>query len=119
MKSEVGNCIDFANDTLKKKKRNVGEARVKYNMIKYKKIHEYTFLKTSVEMLPQFSGWIHWVSVDGNWIFDSNYEKSLVLNRASLDIIFALSVGEEQDAIFESVFTAVRYIYSRGKFKKG
>ena len=41
---------------------------------------------------------------------DSNL--ALVLNRASLDMICTPSVGEEQDAIFESVFTAVRYIYS-------
>ena len=60
----------------------------------------------------------HAISVFGNWIFDSNYEKALVLNMASLDMIFTPSVGEEQDDIFESLFTAVRYIYSRGKLKK-
>ena len=52
------------------------------------------------------------ISVVGNWIFDSNYEKALVLNRASLDMICAPSFGEEQAAKFESVFNAVRYIYS-------
>ena len=52
----------------------------------------------------------HATSVVGNWIFDSNYEKELVLNRALLDMIFAPSVGELQAAKFESVFTAVRYI---------
>ena len=45
----------------------------------------------------------HDISVVGNWIFDSNYEKALVLNRASLDMICAPSVGEEQDAIFEII----------------
>ena len=45
LKSEVGNCIDFANDILKNKKRNVGEARVNYNLIKYKKIREYKILE--------------------------------------------------------------------------
>ena len=34
------------------------------------------------------------ISVVGYWIFDSNYEKSLVLNRESLDIICAPYVGE-------------------------
>ena len=34
------------------------------------------------------------ISVVGYWIFDSNYEKALVLNRASLDMICAPSVGE-------------------------
>ena len=60
----------------------------------------------------------HAISVVGNWIFDSNYEKSLVLNRASLDIICNPSVGEEQAAKFESLFTAVRYIYYRAQLKK-
>ena len=48
------------------------------------------------------------ISVVGYWIFDSNYEKELVLNRESLDIICALCVGEEQVAVYETVFTAVR-----------
>ena len=50
----------------------------------------------------------HAISVVGNWIFESNYEKALVLNRASLDMTCDPSVGEEQDAIFGTVFTAVR-----------
>ena len=37
----------------------------------------------------------HAIGVVGYWIFDSNYEKALVLNRESLDMICALSVGEE------------------------
>ena len=61
----------------------------------------------------------HAISVVGNWIFDSNYEKALVLNRASLDMICAPPVGEEQDAIFENVFTAVRYIFNGAQFKEG
>ena len=35
LKSEVGNRIDFANYNLKKNKRNIGEAKVHYNLIKY------------------------------------------------------------------------------------
>ena len=45
LKSEVGNRIDFANDILKKKKRNVGEARMHYNLIRYKKMREYKILE--------------------------------------------------------------------------
>ena len=52
------------------------------------------------------------------WIFDPNYEKLFVLNRESLDIICARSVGEEQVAVFETVFTAVRYICSTAHFNK-
>ena len=36
----------------------------------------------------------HASSVVGYWIFDSKYEKALVHNRESLDMIFAPSVGE-------------------------
>ena len=61
----------------------------------------------------------HAISVVGSWIFDSNYERSLVLNKASLDMICAPSVGEEQDAMFEKVYYAVRYIYIGAKLKKG
>ena len=61
----------------------------------------------------------HAISFFANWIFDSNYEKSLVLNRSSLDMIYAPSVGEEQDAIFETVFTAVRYIFNGAQLKEG
>ena len=61
----------------------------------------------------------HAISVVGNWIFDSNYEKSIVLNRSSLEIVCTPSVGEEQAAIFESVFTAIIYIYAKEQLKKG
>ena len=44
LKSEVGNRIDFANDILKSKKINAGDTRVKYNLMKYKKMHEYKTL---------------------------------------------------------------------------
>ena len=40
----------------------------------------------------------HAISVVGYWIFDSNYEKALVLNRELLGIICAPSVGKEQVA---------------------
>ena len=61
----------------------------------------------------------HGISVVGSWIFDSNYERALVLNRASLDMICAPSVREEQNAIFENVFCAVRYIFNEAKLNKG
>ena len=52
LRSEVGNRIDFANDILKNKKKNVGASRVHYKLIKYKKMREYKFCKTSVKILP-------------------------------------------------------------------
>ena len=44
------------------------------------------------------------ISVVGNWIFDSKYERSLVLNRDFLDMLCAPYVGEKQVATFERVF---------------
>ena len=58
------------------------------------------------------------ITAIGYWIFDSSYDKSLVLNRESLDMICAPSVGEEQVAVFETVFTAVRYIWSTADLNK-
>ena len=60
----------------------------------------------------------HAISVLGYWIFDSNYKRSLVLNRESLDAICAPSVGEEQVAEFETVFTVVIYIFLDVRIKK-
>ena len=50
----------------------------------------------------------HASSVVGYWIFYPNYEKALVLNRESLDMLCDPSDGEEQVSVFETVFTAVR-----------
>ena len=50
----------------------------------------------------------HDISVIGYWIFDSNYKRSLVLNRESLDMISSPSVLEEQVAKSERVFNGVR-----------
>ena len=93
-------------------------------MIKYKKKGLYKILEdisdnfTLVQLMDLLGNVNHAISVVGKLIFDSNYEKSLVLNRESLDIICAPSVREEQATKFESVFTAVRYIYSRAQLKK-
>ena len=78
-----------------------------YKLIKYKKIGDYKCLEdisanvTLVQLMDSIGNVNHAISVVGNWIFDSNYEISLVLNKASLDIICDPSVGEEQNDIFE------------------
>ena len=58
------------------------------------------------------------ISVMGYCIFDSKFERALVLDRELLDIICAPSVGEEQVAKFETVFYSVRYICSTEHLKK-
>ena len=114
MESEVGNRIDFANDIFKNKKRNISEAKVHYKLKIYKKKELYKVLEdisenvTLVQLMDSLVNVNHAISVVGNWIFYSNYEKELFLNRESLDMICAPYVGEEQAAKFETVFTAVR-----------
>ena len=110
---------------LKNNKRNKGETKVHYNVIKYKKKGFYKILEdisenvTLVQLMNSLVNVNNDISVVGYWIFDSNYEKALVLNRASLDMICAPSIGEEQTDKFELLFTAVRYIRSAKQLNKG
>ena len=92
--------------------------------MKYKKKGEYDILEnisanvTLVQLMDSLGNVNHAISVVGSWIFDSNYERALVPNKASLDMICAPSVGEEQAARFEKVYYAVRYILNEAKLKK-
>ena len=45
MKSEVGNRIDFSNEVMLNRKRNKGETRLHYKLMKYKKMGEYKILQ--------------------------------------------------------------------------
>ena len=69
LKSEVGNCIDFANEIMLNRKRNKGEARVHYKLIKYKKIGEYKILEdisanvTLVQLIDSLGNVNHDISV--------------------------------------------------------
>ena len=125
MKIEVGNRIHFANEIMLNRKRNKSEARVHYKLIKYKKMVDYKSLEdvsanfTLVQLIDLIGNVNHAISVVGNWIFDSNYDRALVLNMAPLDMICAPSVGEEQAAKFEKVYYAVRFVFNEAKSKKG
>ena len=72
-----------------------------YSLIKYKKKGSYNILKdinehvNLVQLMDSLGNYNHAISVVEYWIFESNYKTSLVLNRESLDIIFATSVGKE------------------------
>ena len=69
------------------RKRNKGEARVHYKQIKYKNMGDYKFLKdisanvTLVQLMDSIGNANHDISVVVSWIFDSNYERALVLNK--------------------------------------
>ena len=67
---------------------------------------------TLLQLIYSLGNMNHAISVFGYWIYDSNYEKALVINIESLDMSFDPSVGEEQVTEFETVFTALRYIFS-------
>ena len=67
---------------------------------------------TLIRLMDSLGNVNHDIIVVVCWIFDSNYEKALILNKELLDTICAPSVGEEQVAEFETVFTAVRCILS-------
>ena len=65
-----------------------------YSLIKYKNIGSYDILPDISEHinLVHLMGYLgnenHAISAVGYWIFDSNYDKALVLNKESLDNIF-------------------------------
>ena len=71
-----------------------------YSLVNYKKKISYDILKdisqhvTLFQLMNSLRNVNHAISVVGYWIFDSNYRKSFVLNRESLDMICAPSVGE-------------------------
>ena len=48
---------------------------------------------TLVQLMDSLGNVNHAISVVGSWIFDSNYEIALVLNKESLDMIYVPSVG--------------------------
>ena len=93
--------------------------------MKYKKIGAYKILEdisanvTLVQLMDSLGNVNHAISVVGSWIFDSNYERAFVLNKESLEMICAPSVGEEQAAKFEKVYYAVIYIFNEAKLKIG
>ena len=86
---------------LKKRNKVKGEPRVYYSLRKYKNMGSFDIMTdktkhfTLVQLMDYLGNVNHAISVVGYWIFDSNYEISLVLNRESLGVICAPSVGEE------------------------
>ena len=59
---------------------------------------------TLVQLMDYLVHVNHAISVVGYWIFDSNYERALVLNREFLGMICAPSIGEKEVATFETSF---------------
>ena len=87
LKSEVGNPIDFNNAIFFNEKQIKGKQRFYYSLRKYKKV-SYCDILTDISehvtlvQLMDYLGNVHNdISAIGYWIFDSSYDKSLVLNR--------------------------------------
>ena len=74
LKSEVGNCINFANAIFKNEKK--GEQKMYYSLVKYKKKGSYDILKdisenvTLVQLMDSLVNVNHAISVVGYCIFD-------------------------------------------------
>ena len=72
LNSEVGNRIDYANDILKNNRRNVGEVRVHYKLIKFNKKGQYKILEeisakvTLVQLMDSLVNVNHAISIFGN-----------------------------------------------------
>ena len=77
-------------------------------MVSYDILTDISKHVTLAQLMDYLGNVNHAISVVGYGIFDSNYKRELVLNRESLNLICAPSVGEEQVAMFETLFTVVR-----------
>ena len=71
-------------------------------MVKYNKKLYYDILKDIIEifnlvqLMDSLVNANHAISIVGQWIYDSNYNKDLVINSESSDMICAPSVGEKK-----------------------
>ena len=80
-------------------KRVKGKQVLYYNIIKYNhkgyfNIYNDISEHVTLVQLMDYLGNVNCViSVVGYWIFDSNYDNTIMLDRSSLDIICAPSVG--------------------------
>ena len=83
----------------------------------YKILEDISANVTLVQLMDSIGNVNHAINVVGSCIFDSNYERVLVLNKAPLDMICAPSFGEEQNTIFEKVYYAIRDIFNEAKLK--
>ena len=76
------------------------EQRLKYNLNIWNKknafdiINEISEYVTLVQLMVSLVNVNHSISIVGNWIFDSNYDKSLFFTQESLDVICFPSIGE-------------------------
>ena len=86
LKSKMGNRIYFANSILKNEKKLKGKQRVYDSLRIYKNMGSYDIITeisehvTLFQVIYYLGNVNHAISVVWYWIFDSKYEKVLVLN---------------------------------------
>ena len=114
--------IIFPNSIMLYKSRNKGEQHLHYKLEKWKKMCTFGSLNnisehvTLVQLMYLLVNVNHAVSVVGNYIVDSNNEKSLSLTIESV-IFFSCSDEDQYFAIFKEVFYAVSYFNKKSNTK--
>ena len=92
-KENCNNIIHFANDILSNRIKIKGEQNLRYNMTMWRGKDSFDILNdinenvTLVQLLNSLGNVNNAISIVGNWIFDSNYEKALSLTQELLDLI--------------------------------
>ena len=72
---------------MKNRRRIKGEQNLKYNLTIWKKNYAFDILNdiskdvTLVQLMDSLVNVNHAISIVGYWIFDSNYDKALFLNK--------------------------------------
>ena len=105
---------------MKNRRKIKGEQNLQYNLTIWKKNDAFGILNdiiedvTLVQLMESLGNLNCSISIVGNWIFDSNYEKTLFFTQESSDIIFYPSIGEEIISMLQSVFYAVIYRWAPG-----
>ena len=107
------NKINFANDIMTNRIHIKVEQHLIYSLKIWNKKDNFYILNeisknvTLAKLMDILGNVNHAISIVGYWIFGSNYEKALFPTKESLDLVFSPSVGGEQVAKFESVFTPI------------
>ena len=97
----VPDIIKFSNSILLDKARKFGEQQLRYKLETWNKTGTFYIMNniservTVVQLMDSLGSVKHALSVVGKWIFDSYYEKSLMLTIESLNLICA-SYDEDQ-----------------------
>ena len=102
-----------------------GKQRLRYNLKKWENEGAFDILNdirenfTLVKLMDSLVNLNRDISIVGYQIFDSNYKQALFMTGELWDLICSPSVGEEQVVNFETVFYAVRYMWSPGNLNIG